>query len=81
MIIYIVAQNRLYPELELGLIFELAVEMIVIGMTENIFKFSLSAKQEAFMQKIKNLLNNEKNLITNRTIWNAFIRRFRNDLT
>jgi hypothetical protein len=31
------------------------------------------------MQKIKNLLNNEKNLIIDRTVWNVFIRRFRND--
>jgi hypothetical protein len=67
-IIHIVAQNRLYPKFELDLTFKLVIEMIVIGIIESIFKFFLSTKQEILMQKTKNLLNNEKNLITNRII-------------
>jgi hypothetical protein len=68
MIVHIVIQNRLYLELELGLIFELAIEIIVIDIAEGIFRFALSAKREAFIQKTKNLLNDEENLITDRTI-------------
>jgi hypothetical protein len=67
-IIYIVAQNRLYSEFELNLIFESVIKMVVVGIIENIFKFFSPAKQETFMQKIKNLLNNEESLITDRTI-------------
>jgi hypothetical protein len=48
MIIYIIVQNRLYPELELDLIFELTVEIVVIGIVEGILKF-LSVKQEVFI--------------------------------
>jgi hypothetical protein len=44
MIIYIVVQNRLYPEFELGLTFKLVVEMVVIDIAENILKFFLSIK-------------------------------------
>jgi hypothetical protein len=68
MIIHIVAQNRLYPELELSLTFKSAVEIIVVDIAESILKFFLLTKQEILMQKIKNLLNNEKNSITNRII-------------
>jgi hypothetical protein len=68
MIIHIVIQNRLYPELELGLIFKPAIEIVVIDITESIFKLALLAKQETFMLKAKNLLNDEKNPITNRTV-------------
>jgi hypothetical protein len=68
MIIHIIAQNKLYSKLELDLIFKSAVEMIVVDIVEDIFKFFSSAKQETFIQKTKNLLNDEESLITNKII-------------
>jgi hypothetical protein len=68
MIIYIVAQNKLYSELELDLIFKSVIKIIVISIIKGILKFSLPTKLKAFMQKAKNLLNNEKSLIINRII-------------
>jgi hypothetical protein len=79
MIIRIITQNRLYPEFELGLIFKSAVKIVVVDIIKNVLRFASPIKREILIQKIKNLLNNEKNSIIDRTIWNAFIRKFRKD--
>ncbi len=47
--------------------------MVVIDMTEGVLKLVSPTKRETFMQRIKDLLNDEKNLITNRTIWDIFV--------
>jgi len=68
MIVHIVTQSRLYPELELDLTFEPAVEMVVTGMAEGVLKLVSPAKRETLMQRAKDLLNNEESPITNKTI-------------
>jgi hypothetical protein len=44
MIIHIVIQNKLYLELELDLIFKSVIEIVVIGIIEDILKLALSVK-------------------------------------
>jgi hypothetical protein len=42
--------------------------MVVVGIIEGIFKLASSVKQEIFMQKAKDLLNDEESSIIDRTI-------------
>jgi hypothetical protein len=49
MIVHIIIQNKLYSEFELDLIFESAVEIIVIDIAENILKFASPIKRETLI--------------------------------